>query len=188
MDDMDLDALMEAMQDVADAHNADDDDDINPDEDPDERDDREVDDEEGQDGEQDEEDYGKPTMHKLMLLQRRLDADEQEYSRRMKLEARRVAPKAVTKTQQNRNKIAKLRNETNNIHHELRTNEVLAAETRRHQEAAVALYQSQLTPHQRRERTEGMRKMGIAFSSVCKEVHPNWREHVSTEFRNRRVS
>jgi hypothetical protein len=108
---------------------------------------------------------------------------------RMEQERRRKArqPKLVGRVDANLAKIAKLRHQTTEMRFELESNKQLAAATKRHQDASVALYLSNLTPAQQVERDEDARRMAFHYSSLCPELSPSWREEATATFRNRKL-
>jgi hypothetical protein len=85
-------------------------------------------------------------------------------------------------------KIAALREKTSQINFEMKTDKLLAAGTKKHQEASLALYLSNLTPEQKREHEDDIRRIAEHYAAICPEVSPAWREQATAEFRNTRLS
>jgi hypothetical protein len=84
--------------------------------------------------------------------------------------------------------IAELREKTSKINFELETGKQLAAETKKYQEATVALYLANLTPEEKREHGEDMRRIAEQYSVIYPEASPDWREQATAEFQNKRLS
>jgi len=85
-------------------------------------------------------------------------------------------------------KVSALRQKTSQINFEMETDKLLAAETKKHKKAAVARYLANLTPEQKREHDEDIRRMGHYYSGICKEAATSWREDATVAFRNRSLS
>lgn len=84
-------------------------------------------------------------------------------------------------------KVTQLRHQTAKMRFELESNKQLAAATKSHQDASVALYLANLTPAQQAERDEDTRRMAVYYSSLCPELSFAWREEAAATFRNRKV-
>jgi hypothetical protein len=175
--DYDLNDLLAALNEVA-ADSGHDDDDPSDDDDDWSR-------EQGEDNEQDDGDdndqgdYGSsPTVMRL----RRLQADARTFKLPRGIAATKRPQKPVSKVQQNWQKISALRQKTSQINYEMKTGKLLAEETRKYQEASVALYLANLTPEQRREHDEDMRRMGHYYSEMCPEASPDWRKDSTAAF------
>jgi hypothetical protein len=124
-------------------------------------------------------------MNLTMLLEK-LEAEAVEKSW---LDRKREAmqPKQVSKADTNINKICQLRSRTKEMRFELESNKQVELETKRNQEAAIALYRSNLTPAEKKENYLHMQKMAVPYSSLCAEVSPTWRDEASIAFRNRKL-
>ena len=96
--------------------------------------------------------------------------------------------KPMNKAHQNLSKIAALREKTSQINFEMETGKLLATERKKHQGAAVAFYLANLTPEEKRENDEDMRRIAEHYSAICPEASPAWREDATAEFRNKRLS
>jgi hypothetical protein len=96
--------------------------------------------------------------------------------------------KPVNKADQNIKKIADLQGKTQRMNYEVKTAKLLATATKDHQQASVACYLANLSPSEKAQRDEDMRRMGHYYSRVCQEASPNWREDARAEFRNKRLS
>ena len=105
-----------------------------------------------------------------------------EYSQRV---AAKKPKKPISKSDQNMSKIADLREKTYEINFEMKTDKLLATETKKHQEASVASYLANLSPAERREHDEDMRRIAEHYSALCPEVSNSWREDATAAFRNR---
>jgi hypothetical protein len=95
--------------------------------------------------------------------------------------------KSMSKADQNMNKISALRVKTCKINFELKTGKLLAAEKKLYQESSVALYLAKLTPEEKRERDEDMRRIAAHYAAICPEASPVWREDATAAFRNKRL-
>jgi hypothetical protein len=71
--------------------------------------------------------------------------------------------------------------------HELKLNRQLEVQSKRLQKAKVELYKASRTDRERKELDADTRRMAIAFSTVCPEAHPDWREKAEEEFRFKSV-
>jgi hypothetical protein len=195
MPEYDLDDLLDKLNEVAADSDADDDDDRDPDDD-DSRDPNDDDwnREQGEDGEQDDgtdDDDGDYSGRRSVMLLEKLNSDADCWTLDRSI-AQRIAKatqpkKPFSKADQNMNKISALRQKTSKINFEMETHKLLATATKDHQEASVACYLTNLTPAERREHDEEMRRMAHYYSGICEEVSPDWREQATAAFRSKRV-
>ena len=121
----------------------------------------------------------------LYKLLKRLEAEavEKEWEDRRQV----MQSKPLSKTEANISTAAQLRRKTLDMQRELESNRQLAAETKRHQEAALALYRSNSTPAGKKRDDEDMQRIAVHYSSLCAEASPTWREEASIAFRNRKL-
>ena len=120
-------------------------------------------------------------LHKLEA-----EAEEDAWLKR-KTAAIQLKSKVPTRAETNTKRIAELRKRTGDMRHELETNRELAEETKLHQEAALALYRSNLTPAQKREQEQDAYRMGVWASGFCAEASPNWREEAQAAFNSKNL-
>jgi hypothetical protein len=118
-----------------------------------------------------------------MQLQEELDWRQKREERKRQL----AQPKPVNKAEANISTIVQLRKKTAAIDYELETQRTLAAESKRHQEASVALYLANLTPQERAERDEDTRRMQLYAAQYCKEAGPDWRQQAQEVFAKKRL-
>jgi hypothetical protein len=204
MPDYDLDDLLAALNSVAAESDPDDDTDhdanddlVNDDSrDPNDNDDRDDswDREQGEDNEQDDgtdEDDGDYASRRSVMLLEKLNSEARwtlDRSVAQRIAHSKQPAQPISKTDQNMSSIAGLREKTSQINFEMETGKLLAVETKKYQEASLALYLSNLTPEQKREHDEDMRRMQEHYSGICEEVSPDWREQATAAFRNKRLS
>jgi hypothetical protein len=126
---------------------------------------------------------------KAEALVKKMHLREEREWLRMEQERRRKAkqPKPVSRAQANIARVVELRKKTAAIDYELETQRTLAAESKRHQDASVALYLANLTPAQRAERDEDTRRMAFHYSGLIPELSPSWREEAAAAFKNRKL-
>jgi len=181
MADLDLEDLLAQLREVASASDPDSDDDRDPEDDtsdiPEDEipDDQDLDDEEGEDGDREgDDDFSKPKIYKTVMLLQKLQAEAKD---KMYLDRKRefMQPKPVGRAVANNTKIRQLRQRTNEMRYELESSRQLEAEVKRNQEAAVALYRSNMTPAQKQEHDEDTRRMAVYASQLCREASPDWR-------------
>jgi hypothetical protein len=100
-------------------------------------------------------------------------------------EAMKAKPKS--RAQIKRNKLFELRRRNNEIRYELDIDRKLALETKRNEEAALALYRSNMTPEQKRQRDEDTRIMSLWAAGICKEASYTWWEDARLEFNQKKL-
>jgi hypothetical protein len=104
-------------------------------------------------------------------------------------ERRRTArqQKPLTRAEANINKIVQLEKKTFDCHYELATQRMLAVATKQNQDASVALYLANMTPAEKAENENDLRRMAFHYSSLCPELSPSWQEEAAAAFRNRKL-
>jgi hypothetical protein len=148
------------------------------------------DDDPDQDGDDDpEDDFSKPKVLSSVMLLEKLESEaEQRYYAKRRLTARQQRIKAApTKLEQKSEKLMEMRRKTAAAEYELRMNRQLELETLRLQKAPGQLYRSNMTDKERKQLKTDTDRMAIAFSTVCPEVHPDWRRMAKEEFENKRL-
>jgi hypothetical protein len=124
----------------------------------------------------------------VMLLQRLEEQAEMKADQDRPLAARRLRIKAPpTKLQQKSEKLMLMRRKSAEAERELKLNRQLEMESERLQKAKGALYRANMTDKERKQLKTDTDRMAIAFSTVCPEVHPDWRNQVAEEFRSKSV-
>jgi hypothetical protein len=119
-----------------------------------------------------------------MLLEK-LNAEAERWAFNQRIVKAKQPKKPISKVDQKMSKIADLRQKTCHINYEMDTDRVLAAETKKHKEASLALYLANLTPDQKREHDQDMRRIAKHYSAICPEASHSWREDAKAEFGNR---
>jgi hypothetical protein len=203
--DLDLDDLLAALQSVASSSDPDNDTDRDPNDDPDNSDfdpnddPDNVDDPEDVDDDprsyrddDDDDDEGDYSRRRTVMLLEKLRSEPDCWTLDSRI-AQRIAKakqsaKHISKANQNMNRIAALRQKTSQINSEMKTDQLLAAETKKHQEASVAFYLANLTPEEKREHGEDMRRIAEHYSAIGPEASPDWREQERADFQNKRLS
>jgi hypothetical protein len=87
-----------------------------------------------------------------------------------------------SKADQDIRRICQLRKKTGDIYYQLELDRRLRAEQDGYLKAAAELREANLTAAERRARAVETRKGQILFSKVCRELHPDWRQHAREEF------
>jgi hypothetical protein len=124
----------------------------------------------------------------VLLLERLEEQAEFKADQDRALAARRLRIKAPpTKLQQKSEKLMLTRGKAAEAERELKLNRQLQAETLRLQKANLELYRSNMTDKERKQLKIDTDRMAIAFSTVCPEVHPEWRRMAKEEFENKRL-
>jgi hypothetical protein len=96
---------------------------------------------------------------------------------------RATQPKrTMSKADQNIKKIADLQGKTQRMNYELKTAELLATATKNHKDASVAFYLANLSPEQKREHEDDMRRIAEHYSAICPEASPDWRKDATAAF------
>lgn len=121
-----------------------------------------------------------------MNLESLLDKLELEAEKTRKRPTVQV-PKPASRTDANNAKIRQLRKRTDAMRVELESNKQLAAATKSHQDASVALYLANLTPVEKAERDEDARRMAVYASQFCREASQDWRQQAQEEFAKKRL-
>lgn len=114
--------------------------------------------------------------------------EERDWKRKREEWKRGLAqPKPVSKAQDNINKAVSLRKRTYELNRELATQEMLATEEKRYQDANLALHRRNMTNSEKLEQDELTYSMGVYYSAICAEISPSWRENATAAFRNRKL-
>jgi hypothetical protein len=122
----------------------------------------------------------------VMLLERLDEQAAFKADQDRALAARRRRIKAPpTKLQQKTEKLMEMRRQAAAAEHELKLSRELEAESKRLQEARLELYRANRTKREQQMLETDTRRMAIAFSTVCPEAHPDWRQHAAEAFRSR---
>jgi hypothetical protein len=191
-----LDDLLDKLNEVAASSEPDDDDDRDPNDDPDNDDSRDPNDddwdrEQGEDGEQDDGTDDDYSGRRAVMLLEKLNSDSRwtlDRSIAQRIAHAKQPAQPISKTDQNMSSIAELREKTSKMNFEMKTDKQLATEKKNYQDASVACYLANLTPEQKRERDEDMRRMAHYYSGICKEVSNSWREDGTAAFRSKRLA
>jgi hypothetical protein len=96
-------------------------------------------------------------------------------------------PKPKSRAEVKRNKLFELRRRNNEIRCELETDRQLELETKRHEEANLALYLSNRTPEQKRQQEEDTERMALWASGICKGAALSWRMDAQAEFNRKKL-
>jgi hypothetical protein len=88
---------------------------------------------------------------------------------------RRNTKQPLTKAEQSRKTLERLRSHTAEIEMELSLRDKVEVESKRNLEARMKLRAANLTPAERKAQAEEIRRGQIAFSHVVAEAHPGWR-------------
>jgi hypothetical protein len=143
---------------------------------PDEKDDQ---------NENEESDFRRRKPLGMVLLLQRLEQQAQfkaDQDRSLAARQHRIPP-PLTKLEQKTAKLLQMRRQAAVAEHELKLNRQLEQESKRLQKANVELYKANKTDRERKELDADTRQMAIAFSTVCPEAHPDWRQHVAEAWR-----
>jgi hypothetical protein len=200
--DLDLDDLLAALQSVASSSEPDSDTDMDPNDDPnagdfDPNDDpNNVDDPEDvdddprsyRDEDDDDDDEGDYSRSPSIVIRLQRLENEAGVFRMPRTTRPRPTKGPMSKADQNMNKVSALRQKTYQINFEMETCKLLAAETKEHKQASVALYLANLSPVEKREHDEDMNRIAHYYSGICPEASSSWREEARAEFRNKRLS
>jgi hypothetical protein len=192
VDDLDLDDLLSALQSVASSSSPDSDDDMDPEDDPD-NDNYDPDDADNvarrdDDGDDDEGDYSR---RRTVMLLEKLNSEarwtlDRSVAERIAHTQRLKNP--ISKADQNMSSIAELREKTSQINFELKTGKQLAGEKKKYREASVALYLAKMSPEEKRERDEDMRRIAEHYSARYPDASSTWREDSAEAFRSKKLS
>lgn len=199
MRDYDLDDLLSALNEVASSSDPDSDSHMDPNDDPDAGDfdpnddpdnvddpeDVEDDPRSYTDDDDDENDYSRKPA--IVMRLRKLEAEAGQFGL-PRMTRSRAPKKPMSKTDQSMSKIANLREKTSKINLEIETDKLLAAETKKHKNASVASYLADLSPEQKREHDQNMRRIAEHYSARYPDVAASWREDATAVFRNKRLS
>jgi hypothetical protein len=129
-----------------------------------------------------------PPIGMTMLLER-LEEQAQfkaDQDRALAARQRRIPP-PPTKLQQKTEKLMLTRRKAADAERELKLNRQLEMESKRLQKAKGELYRANMTDKERKQLKTDTDRMAIAFSTVCPEAHPAWRNQVAEEFRSKSV-
>jgi hypothetical protein len=199
VDDLDLDDLLAALNEVASSSQPDSDSDMNPNDDPDNGDfepndnpddvddPEDVDDDprsyrDDDDEDNDDDNEGDYSRRPSVLLLEKLNTEAQRWTLSQRVAPARRAQRPMSKADQNIKKIAELQGKTRRINYEMKTAELLAAATKKHKEASVASYLASLSPAEKREHDEDMRRIAEHYSAICPEASPDWRKDATAAF------
>jgi hypothetical protein len=172
VDDLDIDDLLAALNDVADAHNGD-------------GDDSDIDREEGEDGEQDDgddNDDGDYASSPTVMRLRRLATDAKTFKLPRGIAATKRPLKPIGKAHQNIRRVADLRSKTQEMNYEMECQKLLATATNEHKKASLAFHRANRTPEEKAEHEADMRRIAYCYSGICKEASPDWREEATAAF------
>jgi len=95
--------------------------------------------------------------------------------------------KPKSRAEVKRQKLFELRRRNNQIRCELDIDRQLELEAKRHQEAALAIYRSNMTAEQKREQEENNRVMATWAKSICREASLSWRQEAQAEFNAKKL-
>jgi hypothetical protein len=102
--------------------------------------------------------------------------------------ADKYKPRPKSRAEVKRTKLFELRKKTNEIRCELDLNNELEKEAKRTEEVNLALYRSDMTPEQKRQREEDTRIMSLWAGTICKEASADGREQARLEFSQKKLS
>jgi hypothetical protein len=129
-----------------------------------------------------------PAAKLLEKLQDEADlAFERNWEVRNQEVVRRNTRQPPTKEEQKRARLFRLRKETSEILDAMELDKQVETESRRYVEARLRQRKANLTVAEKKAQAEETRRGQIQFSRVIAENHPDWREHASEAFRNKKL-
>jgi hypothetical protein len=127
-------------------------------------------------------------LNKLEFEAQKADRDWKEWKQTRLDLVQQLAVKPPTVTEATRDKVRNLRAKTETIYEEMYQRKLLQLADAEHIKARIALHEAYLTPSERAARDEEVREFQIRLSRVTSpEQHPNWREHATLAFRNKKL-
>jgi hypothetical protein len=184
MADYNLDDLLAALREVADASDPDSVADSDPADD-----DENIPEDEDSDGEEDAQSFQKPKLFNTVMLLERLqtEAEQKQFENRRVQAIQQRIKQQPTKLEEKNAKLKQMHRKAADAERELKLNQQLEIQSERLQKARLELYKANKTDRERMQLDADTERMATWASRYCKEAGSDWREKATAAFQNKKL-